>query len=182
MSVRDVQSFFVFAEGDGFGTRSGQGILGETDVDALDLLLRRCVNYGNAVRIGVRDKEPRAVGIGRHCGGVAIDGNVFPHNAFAAQRDDCHGGIIPARHVSARIFAASQHDHAVGIDVLARFSGVVQIHSLHLSGTEEITHNRHAVAQVVRRDQSGAVWRRGPWDRVRPFLCCSPGAKLHSAC
>ena len=157
--VRNVQSFFVIAESDAFRTRSGQGVLGETNVDALDLLIRRCVNHRDAVRIGVRDKKPRAFGIRNHRGWMPIDRNVFPHDTLAAERNNRDRGIIPARDVGAHIFAASENDYSVGINVFAQLPGVVQIHSLHFSGSAEIADDRHTVAQVVSRDQHGAVGR-----------------------
>ena len=155
--VRNVQSFFVIAESDAFRTRSGQGVLGETNVDALDLLIRRCVDHRDAVRIGVRDKKPGAFSIRNHRGWMPIDRNVFPHNAPAAQGNDRDRRIIPTGDVGARIFTASQHDYAVGINVFAQLPGVVQIHSLHFSGSAEIADDCQAVAQVVGRDQRGAV-------------------------
>ena len=167
MSIGHIQGLLVFAERYSFRTRSGQGVLRKPDLNALDLLIRRCVNHGNAVRVRVRDKKPRAPGIRGHCRRVAVNGDVLSNDVFAAQRNHRHRGIIPTGHVRAGVLAASQHHDAVRVNVFGQLSGMVQIHSLHLPRPVECAHNRHAVSQVVRRHQRGTVRRYRQPGRVQ---------------
>ena len=167
MSIRHIQGLLVLAKHYSLRTRPGQGVLRKPDVNALDLLILRCVNRGNAVRVRVRHKKACAPGIRSHCCRVAVNGDVLSNDVLAAQRNHRHRGIIPTRHVRSGVLAASQHHDAVRVNVFGQLSGMVQIHSLHPSRPAEPAHNRHAVSQVVRRHQCGAVRRYRQPGRVQ---------------
>src|SRR5207253_9807673 len=103
VSVRDIKGLFILAERHSLWARSRQSALREAYVNSLDVLIRGCVNHGNAIGVWIGHKRPRAFGIRLHRGRMPVHANVFLHEGLAIERDHGDRRIVPAGNISPRL-------------------------------------------------------------------------------
>src|SRR5262245_15119054 len=109
--VGDEKRLLVRAEREAFGAAAGLGLLGESHVDALDLPVRRRVDYRDAVGVRVYNVQTRLRGVEDHCRRMAVHRN-SPDRLARIVRivrvNHRQRGVIPARDVHFGRFAVAR--------------------------------------------------------------------------